>query len=60
MLWPDYGPDDDAVIGTAIRDKERFAEERQICIDYDIVKLLESTRGATSQFCGFRIPTETE
>ena len=60
LLWPDYGPDDDAVIGTAIRDKGRFAEERQICIDYDIVKLLGSTREATSQFCGARIPTETE
>jgi len=60
LLWPDYGPDDDAVIGTAIRDKGRFAEERQICIDYDIVKLIGSTREAISQFCGFRMPTETE
>ena len=60
LLWPDYGPDDDAVIGTAIRDKGRFAEERQIYIDYDIVKLLGSTREATSRFCGVRIPTETE
>src|SRR5262249_22774773 len=60
LLWPDHGPDDDAVIGTAIREKGRFAEERQICTDYDIVKLLGSKREAIGQFCGFRMPTETE
>jgi len=60
LLRPDYGPDDDAVIGTAIRDKGRFVEERQICVDYDILKLLGSTREVISQFCGFRMPTEPE
>jgi len=60
LLWPDYGPDDDAVVGTAVIDKRRFAEERQISMNYDIVKLLGSTREAISQFCGFRMPTETE
>jgi hypothetical protein len=60
LLWPDYGPDDDAVIGTAVIDKRRFAEERQISKDYDVVKLLGSTREAITQLCGFRMPTETE
>jgi len=60
LLWPDYGPDDNAVIGAAVRDKRRFAEERQISMNYDVVKLLGSTREAIAQFCGFRLPTETE
>ena len=60
LLWPDYGPDDEAVIGTAVIDKRRFAEERQISKDYDVVKLLGSTREAITQLCGFRMPTETE
>ena len=28
LLWPDYGPEDNAVIGASVRDKRRFAEER--------------------------------
>jgi hypothetical protein len=60
VLWPEYAPDDDAVIGSAIRDTRRFAEERQICLDYDIVKLLGPTRQAIAQFLKLTLPTETE
>jgi hypothetical protein len=60
LLWPDYGPGDEAVIGTAVKDKTRFAEERQICVDYDIVKLLGPTREAIAQFWRLRSPKKTE
>ena len=60
LLWPDYAPDDSAVIGSAKIDKTLFKEEREIEVAYDIVKLLAGARRAIAQFTNSTPPTNME